>query len=372
MYNEDCFNLFHRLKVIDNRMRNRRSRKNFQTRNWRASWRDTTLLLKEFRDPLIVFGLAVVGVGLLYYALAHQYGEDLRSLIEAIYLVLTATFLQPLGNFPNATLLQLIHFLMPLIGVITLAHGLADFGVLFFNRRARGKEWEMAVASTFQNHIILVGLGHLGFRVASQLHSMGQDVVAIELSPSAELVANTRGLDIPVLQGDGTNEAMLEAAGVRRARAVMLCTQNDSLNLQMAVKSRGMNPGIHVVIRIFDDEFASALQKQFGFSAISATGMAAPIFAATAAGANITPPIMVEGNPLCFATVECTPCLQSTYPTLDELERQYHVSVVLLRREGGLALHPSSREGILTGDTIGVLGNPDAINTLVHDCSEGG
>jgi voltage-gated potassium channel len=306
------------------------------SRKWRASLRDTILLLKEFRDPLLLFGMAIMGVGLLYYSLSLRYGEAISSPIEAVYLVLTATFLQPLGNFPHAPALQLIHFLMPLVGVGTLAHGLADFGVLFFNRRARGKEWEMAVASTFRNHIILVGLGHLGFRVARQLHNMGQDMVAVELSPSADLVANTRALDIPVLQGDGTNEALLEAAGVRAARVIMLCTQNDSLNLQMAVKARGMNHAIHVVIRIFDDDFAAALQQQFGFSAISATGMAAPIFAATAAGANLTPPIMVEGNPLCFATVEFPSCFEARKLTLHELERQYHVSVVLLRRAGGM------------------------------------
>ncbi|MGD0173992.1 MAG: NAD-binding protein [Anaerolineales bacterium] len=338
------------------------------SRSWHASWRDTSLLLREFRDPLLMFIVAIVGAGLLYYFLAQYYHEPADSPVEAIYLVLTATFLQPLGNFPHAPVLQLIHFIMPLVGVGTLAHGLADFGVLFFNRQARGKEWEMAVASTFNNHIILVGLGHLGFRVASQLHDMEQDVVAIELSPSAELVAHTRKLDIPVLPGDGTKEDLLEAAGVARARAIILCTQNDSLNLQMAVKARGMNPAIRVVIRIFDDDFAAALQQQFGFNAISATGIASPVFAATAAGANVTPPIMVEGNPLCFGTVEFLASSAAKGKTFHELEQLYRISVVMLRRKDNLEWHPSSYEKIQEGDIVGILGNPERINQVVHDC----
>jgi voltage-gated potassium channel len=343
-----------------------RSRRLF--RSWRASWRDTSLLLREFRDPLLLFLAAIVGIGFLYYFLSLYYHEPLDGPVEGIYLVLTATFLQPLTAFPHAPVLQAFHFLMPLVGVGTLAHGLADFGVLFFNRQGRGKEWEMAVASTFNNHIILVGLGHLGFRVASQLHDMEQDVVAIELSPSAELVAHTRKLDIPVLPGDGTKEDLLEGAGVARARAIILCTQNDSLNLQMAVKARGMNPAILVVIRIFDDEFASALQKQFGFNAISATGIASPVFAATAAGANITPPIMVEGNPLCFGTVEIQSGSSVKGKTFHDLEQIFHISVVLLRRSGNLEWHPSSYEIIQAGDIVGILGNPDRINQVVHDC----
>jgi voltage-gated potassium channel len=338
------------------------------SRSWKATWRDTSLLLREFREPLLLFILAMVGLGLVYYALAEYYGEPLSGPVEGIYLVLTATFLQPLGGFPHGPLLQLFHFVMPVIGVGILAHGLADFGTLFFNRRARGKEWEMAVASTFNNHIILVGLGHLGFRVASQLHEMEQDVVAIELSPTADLVAVTRRLDIPVLPGDGTKEELLEAAGVRKARAIILCTQNDSLNLQMAVKARGINPAVHVVIRIFDDDFAAALQKQFGFTAISATGMASPVFAASAAGANITPPIMVEGNPLCFGTVEFLECSDSNGKTFDDLEQLYRISVVLLKREGDMQWHPAGSEKIRAGDVVGVLGNPERINQIVHDC----
>ncbi len=346
----------------------RKSRTGFLSRSARASWRDTSLLLREFRDPLLLFLLAIIGCGLLYYFLAAYFGEPVSNPVEAVFLVMAATFLESLGDFPHAFVLQMFHFIMPVIGMVTLAHGLADFGTLFFNRRARGKEWEMAVASTYNNHIILVGLGHLGFRVANQLHEMEQDVVAIELSPTAELVANTRRLDIPVIPGDGTKEELLEGAGIRQARTIILCTQNDSLNLQMAVKAKGINPKIHVVIRIFDDDFASALRQQFGFDAISATGIASPVFAATAAGANITPPIMVEGNPLCFGTVEFLECADAKGKTLHDVEQLYHISAVLLKRKGGMEWHPSGFEKIQAGDIVGVLGNPERINQIVHDC----
>ena len=90
----------------------------------------------------------------------------------------------------------------------------------------------MAVASTFNNHIILVGLGHLGFRVMRNLREMNQDVVVIDLSPREDLNADARALDVPVLHSDGTREATLDAAGIKRARTLILCTQNDNLNLR--------------------------------------------------------------------------------------------------------------------------------------------
>ena len=136
---------------------------NRRWRSLRAGWRDTLILIDEFRIPLIFFTIAVVGGGFAYFLLAQTVGESMSSIGAAIYTVLAATFLQPVGEFPKSIVLQLFHFIMPLIGIIFLAQGLTEFGVLLFNRKSRGKEWEMAVASTMNQHIVLVGLGHLGW-----------------------------------------------------------------------------------------------------------------------------------------------------------------------------------------------------------------
>src|SRR5687767_9267015 len=113
-------------------------------RQWKAGWRDTIILLKEFQTPLLLFTVAVIGGGFAYAAIANVVGEPVQSIAEAIYTVLTAAFLQVVGDFPNSFGLQIFHFAMPVIGLIILAQGLADFGSLLFNRRARNKEWEMA------------------------------------------------------------------------------------------------------------------------------------------------------------------------------------------------------------------------------------
>lgn len=336
-------------------------------RRLRAGWRDTLLLFREFRTPLLLFTAAIGGSGLLYDALARRAATPTASVVEAIYVVLSLTFLQSIGEFPRAWYLQIFHFVMPVVGIGILAQGLTDFGVLLFNRKARSKEWEMAVASTFKDHCILVGIGHLGYRVVQILHAMEQQIVVIERHPSDDLLTNVRKLDIPILEGDGTREAILEAAGVRRARTIMLCTQNDSLNLQMAVKARGMNPDIHVVVRIFDDDFANALEGQFGYRALSATGMAAPAFASAAAGVDITRPITVEGQALSLARLNIGPKSGLVGRQVGAIETGYEVSVVLLRRLSLSDLHPSSDIRLEPGDVLAVLGGPDQISTLVHD-----
>lgn len=337
------------------------------TRKFQASWRDTMLLLREFRQPLVVFSLALLIGASLYYQLARGYGEPIRSFSEALYLILTLTFLQSGGEFPTRPALQVFYFIMPLIGLVIVAQGLADFGYLLFNRRARSKEWEMAVASTFENHTVLVGLGHLGYRVAQNLFKMEEPVVVIELNPNADLVGTVQAMNIPVIQDDAARQTVLEAAGIRRAKTIVLCSQNDSMNLQIAVKARNLNPAVRVVIRIFDDDFAESLQQQFGFVALSATSMAAPAFAASAAGADVTRPITVEGQSLSLGRLAVKEGSKLHWRSVSEIESRYDVSVVLLKNQRNLDLHPTGEQVLRSGDIVAVLGSPDRLNAVVHD-----
>ncbi len=334
---------------------------------WRISWRDTLILVNEFRIPLLLFSAAVLGGGLLYHWLAQTVGEPTQSLTQSIYTVLTAVFLQPMGDFPRHGILQIFYFVMPIVGVGTLAQGLADFGSLLFNRRARNKEWEMAVASTFNKHILLVGLGHLGYRVAHKLHEMGEKVVVIELNPAIDTFKAVQKMGVPVIQDDASRSAALEAANIKHARTIILATQNDSLNLQIALKARSLNPNIQVVVRIFDEEFAHALQEQFGFIAVSATEMAAPVFAAAAAGADVTNPISIEGQLVGLSRVTIKPNSPLAEKTVGFVEDYYHLNIVLLRHDHQSELHPANHLTVHANDTLVVLGGPQDLSHLVHD-----
>jgi Trk K+ transport system NAD-binding subunit len=248
-----------------------------------------------------------------------------------------------------------------------LAQGLADFGSLLFNRKYRRKEWEMAVASTLNNHLVLVGLGHLGYRVALKLHEMGENIAVIELNSNAETANTARGLGIPVVHDDASRPAALEGVNIRKARAIILASQKDALNLQIALKARSLNPKIQVVVRIFDDDFAHALQDQFGFIALSATEMAAPVFAAAAAGVDVTNPISVEGQLLSLARLTISKQASFANRTVGFVEDNYHLNIVLLRHDHTSDMHPTDTSLLSVGDVIAVLGGPEQLSRLLHE-----
>jgi Trk K+ transport system NAD-binding subunit len=216
-------------------------------------------------------------------------------------------------------------------------------------------------------HTVLVGLGHLGFRVAQKLHEMSENVIVLEINLGTHTTAAAREMGIPIIQADARQSGSLESANIKEARTIILASQNDAMNLQIALKARSLNPKIQVVIRIFDEDFAHALQEQFGFIALSATEMAAPVFAAAAAGADVTNPISVEGQLLGLARVTIKPSSRFANKTVGYVEDNYHLSIVLLRHDHNSEMHPTDSCPLHVGDTLAVLGGPAQLNQLVHD-----
>lgn len=225
----------------------------------------------------------------------------------------------------------------------------------------------MAIASTLNKHHILAGLGHLGYNVIQNLKGMNQQVAVIEQNPSADLITAVQRLDVPIIHDDATRETALQAAGVKRASSIILCIQDDTLNLKIALKARSLNPEIRVVMRTFDDDFAKALSAQFGFIAISGTGLAAPAFAASATDSDITRPISIEGESLSLGRITIAPGSHLEDQTIGQIEDHYLVSVILVRHEGQTHFHPTDAHPVRSQDMVAVLGRPDRLHQVIHD-----
>ncbi|HTP09383.1 MAG TPA: NAD(P)-binding protein, partial [Anaerolineae bacterium] len=208
-------------------------------RQWLSkNWRDFRVLVRAFSRPVLLFIGTLVSFGLLYWFLTNISpipDADKPGPVESIFLVLSMIFLQANTNFPEPFYLQIFFFIMPVIGILLLSAGAANLGVKLFNRSARGQDWEVALASTYSDHVIVCGLGKLGYRVVLQLLEFGQGVVAIERDADKSFIPLVRERDVPVLIGDARQREMLRKAGVERASAVVCSTQDELANLDIAL-----------------------------------------------------------------------------------------------------------------------------------------
>jgi Trk K+ transport system NAD-binding subunit len=138
------------------------------------------------------------------------------------------------------------------------------------------------------NHFIVCGLGGVGMQIVNHLHSYGYEVVAIEQDPNCRFLNTVRAMKVPVIQGDASLPATLQAANLERAEALLAVTSDDRANLEIALNAKGLSPKVAAIVRYQDPSFARMAQQVFEFEAVlSPAELVAPAFAAAALGGRI-------------------------------------------------------------------------------------
>jgi hypothetical protein len=138
------------------------------------------VIVAEFRWSLLTL-LAAAALGTAVFACTPvDEAQVPPGFGRALYGAWMALLAQPFFT-PGPWYVGVINALYPLLGLVLIGEGVIRFGLLMISRRRGEKEWMNVMASTYRDHVILAGLGHLGYRVFEQLHAAGADVVCIEL-----------------------------------------------------------------------------------------------------------------------------------------------------------------------------------------------
>jgi len=330
-----------------------------------ATWRDTRVLLLQFRIPLLLFTTSILIGGLLFDRLYTHSQVQQLSYSEAVYAVFSMIFFDPNIPLPHQWYLQVFFFAMPLIGLGLITQGVIRFGVMLFNKRARKEQWQVAIASTYKDHVIVAGLGRLGFRIVQQLLSFGEEVVGVEIDPNTEFVHRVMDLHVPVVSGDATRPDILQQAGIERACSIITCTENDLTNLEIALVAREAKSDIRVVLRMFDDDMAPKIASGFNISvAFSTSALSAPAFAAAAMRGDIQNAFYIGDQVLNVSEMTVNPQSTLTGQKIGDLEQSLDLSVIAHRRSANVDLHPKPDVTIQPGDQICVFASLDVLTRL--------
>jgi Trk K+ transport system NAD-binding subunit len=267
--------------------------------------------------------------------------------------------------------LQVLFFIIPILGLAAIADGVLRFGTALTNKQARGQKWQVAMASTYSNHVIVCGMGKVGYRVTLELLKFGREVVGIELNPEGRFVEKAKALDIPVIIADARRTESLIKAGIKRADAVVPCTDDELANLDIALDAREVNPDIKVVMRLFDPDLARRVEKGFGIhTAFSTSALAAPIFATAAMRINVKYSFYVGDTLLSISQVVVQPGSQLIGWTVERLEADLDLSVVCFQGKDITDMHPAADQCLDAGDEILVLASLETLERL-NDLNRG-
>ena len=267
-------------------------------------------------------------------------------------------------NFMHQPLwLRLWGVVMMLGGLATTAIVVAFVADVLLSRRLSQATSRQHVRH-MRNHLVVVGLGSFGIRVASTLKQAGYPVVVIERNETNPEIKTAAELKIAVIIGDATQRNTLAAARVEHARAIAVLTDRDMVNIETGIVLReilGSDQSPHgkripIVMRIFDRELGDAVGNRLGFQYVRSTvDLATPWFIGAAMGLEVLGTFSVGQRSFMVGGVEVQPGSELDGVQMFELSTQ--TRVIAMERAGhGEVLHPHRSDQLRAGDTAYLVG----------------
>lgn len=185
------------------------------------------------------------------------------SWFDAFYYTLITLTTVGYGEPPHMTE-RARYFLAALIilGVGTLGYALSSAVQAVIESELLstfGKRRMYKDINKLSGHYIVCGAGRVGSGVIRDISRTGHDLVVIEGDESiADRLLAQGHL---VLMGDATNEDVLKAAGINRARGIVCAVSSDPDNLYITLTSRDLNKDVRIIARANDEAAVGRLIK---------------------------------------------------------------------------------------------------------------
>ena len=303
------------------------------------------------RKPLVIVLAATV---ILFWVgvLVFRFLKGL-SWVDALFTTMTTIGFGDHNLKDGSAAIKLFGVFMMLSGAAALA---AVFGIMTdLILRWRLQELFGQRRKRMRDHIVLCGLGNVGFRVLEHLRSIGEDVVVIERDDSGKFLEDARRMGVEVITGDMRLASSLDRAEIKQARCLIAVADEDLSNLEAALGARAVNENIRIVLRMFDQNLADKVRAGFGIeTAFSTSALAAPAFAMSAMDPAVIGSFYIGGSLMLNMEIVVQAGSVLDGLSIAELERKGEISVLAHESvdTGDCRLHPASATLLAAGDKV--------------------
>ena len=292
--------------------------------------------------------------------------------VEAFYRAVVTTTLTGLDTPPPTAAGMLFSVLLLLAGVVIFLYIAGAVVELITRGIVGGALAERRRRRTIEeigNHVIVCGFGRVGRAVAEDVRAAGRACVVVDVNEESVAAAAEAGF--LVIHGDGTEDAELDRAGIRRAHALVACADSDERNVFITLSARATRPDLVIVSRASGHGTAEKLRRAGANRVVEpyasagrtmATQVLKPQVAALLeiAGAGGAPDLRFEEI---VVTDGCDACERSLREL--DLRGRTGASVVAVRRaDGTLVASPAADQRLDAGDVVVAMGSPDQIGRL--------
>lgn len=205
-----------------------------------------------------------------------------------------------------------------------------------------------------RGHYIVCGLGIVGYRTVELLHRLGERVVVVTLSGHDERIQAARAAGVEVELADARDPEVLRRVGIMAARALVVTTSKDVVNVEIALDAQRLRDDLPIVMRLFDQNLARQLEGAFRIRrALGMATVAAPRIAAAATGSEVLGRFQFEGEDLVVATMVVAEHPELIGKSSEELAADQHRLLTrgtpsARRRDDGVAIREDEVLLVLT------------------------
>jgi hypothetical protein len=114
----------------------------------------------------------------------------------------------------------------------------------------------------FSDHVVICGLGRLGYFIVEELIKRGEKIIIIEQNENAKHLDYFRHRGINIYIGDGRLPKVLADTGIAKAKALISVISNDFVNVEIGLNARTFKPNLKLILRIFDEQMAEKIKEQ--------------------------------------------------------------------------------------------------------------
>lgn len=226
-------------------------------------------LLLRLRLPL---GLLLVThvLGMIGFSVVWRSAPD-ATIFDALYMTfITISTIGFAELHPMGTGGRLLVMLVAATGIGSLFYTFTmvlEYASSDAGRESRRRRKMQTTIEALSGHFIIAGIGRVGREAAAELATAKVPFVLID--PSEAVIARAAHYGCAFVRGDATEDAMLLAAGVTRARGLIVTTSSDATNLYVILSARLLNAKLHIASRAVDETSVPKLLRAGANRAIS-------------------------------------------------------------------------------------------------------
>jgi voltage-gated potassium channel len=328
-------------------------------------------VIESFSTRRLAYAVAALLIVLVGGTVAFHQALD-ETWVQSVYRTTVTVSLAGLDTVPSNDEARAVSIVLVLAGITIFAYiatvlveGIARgvFTGVFAERRRR------RAIEQLSGHYIICGYGRVGRRAAAEFRQEGVPFVVLDFSEAAlEAAQETSDLFV---EGTGTEDEDLRAAGLELARGLVASADSDADNLYITLSARNARPDLLIVARASDEDAAKKLVLAGADRVVQPYSTAGKEMAKlvlrpqVAAFLDI---VSTSGGPdLLFEEIEVKETCREAGKTIRDLrirEATGAMIVALRKRDGSFDTTPEPDSALDVGDVMIAAGTPEELRRL--------